>query len=111
MPLYEYQCVECKKIDSHFESIENRDSHKICQYCGKSVVRIFSVANILHGNNSSNRVSDWWRHEDTPEANREHTKQCFKSLEQKGKLKMPDHKKGGVPVGQNQDWKEFADRV
>lgn len=69
------------------------------------------VPNIVHGGTSSNRPSDWWRHEDTPESNKEHAKQCFKSLEQKGKLKQPDHTKGDVPIGQNQDWKEFADRV
>ena len=110
MPLYVYRCTKCLKQDSHFETVENRDIHKICQYCGEPVVRVFSMPNLNHNKTSANKPKDFWRFENTEEATEEHTKQCFKSLEQQGKLKIPDHTVNGKGVGECEDWKEFSDR-
>ena len=110
MPLYIYKCTKCKKEDSHFESIENRDVHKICQYCGKPVIRIFGMPNLNHNKTSANRPKDWWRREGTPEASEEHVKQCYKSLEQQGKLRIPDKTSRGKPIGECKDYAEYSDR-
>ena len=110
MPLYVFECIECKKVDSHFESIENRDAHKVCQYCGKLVVRIFSMPNLVHNKTSANKPKDFWKFENTEEATEEHTKKCFESLEQQGKLKMPDKTSRGKPIGENKDYVEYQDR-
>ena len=56
---------------------------------------------------SSRKHTDWWRYGDTPEATEEHKYQCFKELEEKGKLKIPEGHKGGVPYGICPDYKEF----
>jgi len=58
---------------------------------------------------SSSKHKDWWRYDDTPEATEEQTRQCFKELEEKGKLKIPAGKKGGVPVGVCPDADEFRE--
>lgn len=50
---------------------------------------------------------DWWKRENTPEATMEQKYQGYKSLEEKGKLKIPAGKKGGVPVGVLPDADEF----
>lgn len=71
---------------------------------------IDGVPNIVAGKTSATKPTDWWKKEDTPEATEEHTKRCYASLEQKGKLWMPDHTRGEKKFGENKDYREYADR-
>lgn len=56
---------------------------------------------------SATKHKDWWKYEATPEAAEEHTRQCFRSLEEQGKLKIPVGRKSGVPYGVCPDGDEF----
>lgn len=68
------------------------------------------IPNIVAGKTSATKPRDWWKFEQSEEATKEHTKQCFKSLEQQGKLRMPDKTSRGKPIGENKDWREYSDR-
>lgn len=89
------------------EILEQVEKEKQAGTWNKSIE---GVPNIVAGKNSSNKPKDWYIKEDTPEATEEHTKQCYKELEQKGKLKMPDHTRGDKKIGENKDWEEYSDR-
>lgn len=56
---------------------------------------------------SSRKHKDWWKYESTPEATMEQKYQGYKSLEEKGKLKIPAGCKGGIPTGVLPDAEEF----
>jgi len=72
--------------------------------------QINGVPFITHGKTSSNKPRDWYIKEDSPEATEEHTKRCYASLEQKGKLHMPDHTRGDEKIGENKDYQEYSSR-
>lgn len=96
-----------KKIYTEKEILESVEKEKRAGTWNKP---IDGVPFIIHGKTSSNKASDWWKKENSPEATREHTKRCFASLEQKGKLKMPDKTRGDKKIGENFDWKEYSKR-
>lgn len=43
MPLYEYECQECKKIVEEMKSIKKMDDVPICKRCHKLTKRIISA--------------------------------------------------------------------
>lgn len=89
------------------EILEQVEKEKKAGTWNKSIE---GIPSIVAGKNSSNKPTDWYKKEDTPEANEEHVKRCYASLEQKGKLRMPDKTKGDKKIGENKDYKEYADR-
>lgn len=91
-------CPHCHSLDTPW-----RNAIIKCVNCGEE---IDCKPRGGHGGKSR----DWWKKENTPEATREHTKRCFQSLEQQGKLKMPDHTGGDKKIGENKDYVEYQDR-
>ena len=48
MPIYEYKCANCGKINEFLEGVGQGEEEKICKFCGsKQLVKIFSVINVL----------------------------------------------------------------
>lgn len=96
-----YKCVKCGYIRQPTDY-----QGGMCPKCGGDM-----ICKMPSYFSETVKPKDWYIKEDTPEATEEHTKQCFKSLEQQGKLKMPDRTKGDKKIGENKDWQEFADRM
>ena len=45
MPLYQYQCPKCSKVQSEFRSIDERDNGPRC--CGVKADRLFQGCNLM----------------------------------------------------------------
>jgi len=42
MPLYEYRCPDCRKVEDYIDPVENAPVHR-CVKCGREMDRILSV--------------------------------------------------------------------
>jgi putative FmdB family regulatory protein len=43
MPNYEYKCDDCGTSEEHYREVDNRDDFPNCQYCTKTLKRVFQA--------------------------------------------------------------------
>jgi len=52
MPIYEYKCAECGKVNAFLEGVGQGETEKACKFCGSNQLdKIFSTMNVSSGSN------------------------------------------------------------
>jgi putative FmdB family regulatory protein len=46
MPIYEYQCVKCGRVDEEYASLPHIRMESTCSVCGARTERIYSVSSV-----------------------------------------------------------------
>lgn len=91
MPLYKYECLSCLKQEDRVLPMKERNTKKICKYCGMHCKRIFEAPHIQIGkpaNTDTDRDDAFWDN-----AERLRLKQEKKRLgDEREKLRFGDKK-------------------